>query len=95
MGDWTTSSAALPAASNAANRCNYSTGWRLPPRRELLSIVLFDGSNPSIDTSYFPATQTFYGYWTSEALTVDFRSGYSSGSSGYATNLVRMVRSGP
>jgi hypothetical protein len=39
------------------------TDWRLPEKRELLSIVDFGAANPALDTTYFPDTST-YDYWT-------------------------------
>lgn len=53
------------AAGSSYNRCGFSSGWRLPTRRELLSIVNNDKSNPAIDTTYFPNTQSS-GYWSSD-----------------------------
>lgn len=40
------------------------TDWRLPNRNELLSLVDFSKSSPSIDTDYFPDTKTA-SYWSS------------------------------
>jgi hypothetical protein len=37
--------------------------WRVPTRRELLTLVHAGARNPSIDTSYFPNTQA-NGFWT-------------------------------
>ena len=56
--------------------------WRLPNRRELLSIVNWSKTNPAIDEKIFPATPNSF-FWTSssrakdhlEAWYVDFRSG--------------------
>ena len=102
-GDWTTyASTTLPAATNSAARCGFATGWRLPTRRELLSIALNDGSNPSIDASYFPGTQN-NSYWTSHtylydtsmAWIVDFAAGLSGGVYKTSQYYVRLVRSGP
>jgi hypothetical protein len=87
---------------NALNLCGFgTTGWRLPTRRELLSIALNDGSNPSIDASYFPGTQSNW-YWTSDtyapgpsgAWIVIFGGGNSSAGSKTFTYYVRLVRSG-
>lgn len=50
----------LVTAVNGANLCGYNTGWRLPFRRELLSIVHHGVWNPSIDTSYFPNTAAMH-----------------------------------
>ena len=38
--------------------------WRLPDRRELMSIVLYGQYNPSISTTYFPDCRSSY-YWSS------------------------------
>ncbi|CAG0947331.1 hypothetical protein ANRL1_03964 [Anaerolineae bacterium] len=89
---------------NAANLCGYPTGWRLPTRRELLSIVHHGSSNPSIDGSYFPNTAyALAGYWTNDlnaiapgqARAVFFSDG-KSGSQAYSNQYaVRLVRSLP
>lgn len=101
--NWNTASATTypDAGHNTANRCGYNTGWRLPTRRELLSIVHNGTSNPAIDVSYFPVTPSS-NYWTSDtyapvpsyAWIVDF---YSGGTDAYyktVTYFVRLVRSG-
>ena len=93
------------AGHNTATRCGFATGWRLPTRRELLSIVhhgLPDYSTAKIDVAYFPNTPSGY-YWTSDAYApplayawlVDFNVGYSFGYYRTGTNSVRLVRSGP
>ena len=101
-GDWTTyASTTLPTATNSATRCGFATGWRLPTRRELLGIALYDGSNPSIDSSYFPGTQSNW-YWTSDtyapvpsgAWVVHFGYGNTYAYFKTSTNYVRLVRSG-
>jgi hypothetical protein len=57
---------AYVAVLNAAGLCGFHD-WRLPTRRELLSLVNFGRSDPAFDTSAFPAqpisTNAFY--WTS------------------------------
>jgi hypothetical protein len=65
---WANATADLPAAANAATRCGFNTGWRLPTRRELLSIVYNGVSSPSIVTSYFTgAAQTLSSqYWSND-----------------------------
>ena len=81
------SAATLPAhswadaASAAASTtdCGFTTGWRLPTRRELLSIVHHGAASPAIAGSAFPATQSA-PYWSSDtsaanAWTVDFSDG--------------------
>ena len=89
------------AGHNTPSRCGYSTGWRLPTRRELLSIVHRGQSNPAIDSTYFPATQSSR-YWTSDthapdpasAWNVDFYDGYANANGKTSNNFVRLVRSG-
>ena len=105
-GDWTTyASTTLPGTTNTATRCGFNSGWRLPTRRELLSIVLRDGRNPTVDANYFPSTQTNNNYWTIDAFVpypsyawiVGFSSGDTSATSASdKTNpfYVRLVRSG-
>ncbi len=102
-GNWTTyANTTLPTATNSASRCGYSTGWRLPTRRELLSIV-HNGLSaaPMVDASYFPSTQSNW-YWTSDtyapspsyAWFVYFYNGFSLASNKSTTYYVRLVRSG-
>ena len=102
-GDWTTyASTTLPTATNTATRCGFDTGWRLPTRRELLNIVLRDGSNPFIDANYFPSTQQSNYYWTSDTYAPDpssawivyFGDGYPNASYKTRPSFVRLVRSG-
>lgn len=101
-GEWTTyARTTLPAATNAATRCGYSDGWRLPTRRELLSLVHHGVAQPSIDSAYFPDTQSFM-YWSADpyvpyapgAWFVNFNNGGTG--SFFRTNpyYVRIVRSG-
>lgn len=102
FGDWTTyAQNTLPTATNGASRCGFSTGWRLPTRRELLSTV-HNGlaSGPMIDANYLPDTQS--NYWTSDTLaldpsgawTVNFDTAYIGYGSKGGTKYVRLVRSG-
>ncbi len=46
------------------------TGWRLPTRMELVSIVSHGTYSPAINTTYFPNTQSSTGaeYWSSSAF---------------------------
>ncbi len=66
-GDWTTyASTTLPTVTNAATRCGYNTGWRLPTRRELLSILHHGTSSPAIDSAYFPGTSSSW-HWSADS----------------------------
>jgi len=93
---------------NASNLCGMNTGWRLPTRRELFSIVDYGAYNPSIDLNYFPNTDILSVplYWASEqgpgspfsifVWAVEFQSGISYLASGPAQNMhVRLVHDGP
>ncbi len=46
------------------------TDWRLPNRKELLSIANFEISSPSINTTYFPNTNSS-NYWSSTIFAND------------------------
>ena len=92
------------SALNAANVCPVAGAgwWRLPTRRELLSIVNRDRSNPAIDSSFFPNTLVnSYHYWSSDvyalypdsAWSVSFVEGGTGASGQASSNLVRLVRS--
>ena len=102
-GDWTTyGQTTLPTQHNSATRCGFNTGWRLPTRRELLSIVDSSTFNPAIDANYFPGTQSSY-YWTNDtfallsnnAWIVVFAFGDTFANSDFKSNIyyVRLVRS--
>jgi hypothetical protein len=55
------------AALNGADLCGFQD-WRLPTRRELLSIVDYGTSNPAFDISAFPNQPNYYTnsfFWTS------------------------------
>jgi formylglycine-generating enzyme required for sulfatase activity len=75
------------------------TGWRLPTRKELQTIVDYSQSNPSIDPTAFPATLAA-AFWSSSpvagspasAWLVDFSIGGSYGYGGPAAYYVRCVR---
>lgn len=71
-GAWADANAAA-AAANAASRCGFGSGWRLPARRELLSLVhhgvAYGIGNPAIDSDYFPATSG--AYWSADTSALD------------------------
>ncbi|MBK9443648.1 MAG: DUF1566 domain-containing protein [Comamonadaceae bacterium] len=85
-------------ALNAANLCGETANdWRLPTRRELLSIVHNGRTNaPAIDVNYFPVTPFFC--WTSDTF-ADFRITFGSsffnggGSTGTTRRLATMFAS--
>ena len=85
---------------NAAGLCG-ATDWRMPSKKELISIADLGRSSPAIDPSYFPNTPASY-FWSASAYAsyssgawvVGFNGGdASNGSKGYAYQ-VRLVRSG-
>lgn len=80
------------------------TDWRLPSKRELISIVNYGTAYPSIDKRYFPSCRS-YGYWSAtttggdeeryEAWVVAFDEGrFYRYPKGYEIN-VRCVCEGP
>ena len=89
------------AAHNGAIRCGFATDWRVPTRRELLSIVHHGAYSPAIDWAYFPATVNDW-YWTNDfyapnpagAWYVLFYDGNTDADYKTFTNHVRLVRSG-
>ena len=89
-------------AVNAASLCGAGSNlWRLPTRRELLSIVQHGTNSPAIDTNYFPNTPSTW-FWTSDiyapdparAWVVYFDDGNSYAGSQSSVLHVRLVRSG-
>ncbi len=79
------------------------TGWRLPTRMELITIVDYGRFSPTINTVYFPSAQPYANYWSStsyaaqpsSAWTVYFFNGNVSWNSKTSANYVRCVRGGP
>jgi hypothetical protein len=72
------------------------TDWRLPARRELLSIVDYGTANPAIDTNHFPGTSVV-SYWTdterlSSAWNIEFAEGNINQDSKTNVFRVRCVR---
>ncbi len=90
------------AALNAADLCGETVNdWRLPTRRELLSLVHYGTDSPAIDTNYFPATQSNW-YWTSDivmyypssAWIVSFGGGKSTEVNRTGSMYIHLVRFG-
>jgi hypothetical protein len=64
------------AQANAANRCAKSSGWRLPTRRELVSLLHVGGAGSSVvngvDQSFIPnGGASVTTFWSSDALFSD------------------------
>jgi len=97
--------AAANTTASGYSRCGHASGWRLPTRRELLSIVHNGAASaPRIDTTYFPGTQpTIVGYWTADTYappsTSRWTVRFNHGSAAYLlmtlNDYVRFVHSGP
>jgi hypothetical protein len=87
-------------AVNTASWCGYNN-WRLPTVDELSGIASLDRTYPSIDSGYFPYTQSSY-YWSSSpvayssdyARIVHFFNGSDGWDYKYYGNYVRLVHSG-
>jgi hypothetical protein len=84
-----------------ASRLCAATDWRMPTLRELLTLSLLDGTNPSIDPTYFPNTSM--GYWSASSYVLDpvyaWVVYFNTGSTSLAgdkldPNYVRLVRGG-
>lgn len=89
------------AAVNAANLCG-NGDWRLPTRRELLTLRDVGSENPAIDTNYFPNTAsaafwtaTTYPNNTANVYVPNFASSTNVSDSKTNTNRIRLVRGGP
>ena len=85
---------------NNAALCTY-TDWRMPTQRELITLVVADGSSPGIDPTYFPNTPAS-GFWSgsscvpnpSGAWVVGFYDGNTGTNGKPGNNYVRLVRGG-
>ena len=90
------------AGHNSASRCGHATGWRLPTRRELLSIVHRGAIGPAVDGAYFPVTVSNF-HWTSDeykpnttgAWRVYLNDGTTDAELKTAPQFIRLVRSLP
>jgi hypothetical protein len=92
---------AYVARVNAVGWCGKSD-WRMPTVEELIGIVAFDRSWPSIDTAYFPNTPSDSVVWSGSPLAfisdvawyVNFNIGYSNDFERSYSGQVRLVRGG-
>ena len=88
----------LVDTANSERLCSFND-WRVPDIEELRSIVDYSGTNPSIDTNYFPNTSSAW-YWSASPITyfddyafrLYFGYGYESYSSRSNYYRVRLVR---
>ena len=95
--DWNT----LVDGSNGQILCGFNSGWRVPNKHELRTIVNLGRANPAIDTHYFPNTDA-RGVWSSspdasdlyQAWYVRFDNGNTSIQYRNTSSRVRLVRSG-
>lgn len=85
------------AASIADGKHCGLSGWRLPTRQELLSLVHHGSAQPAIELGFFPDTVPA-PYWTADladgqgaAWTVDFGHGDSASAPLHAVHAVRLV----
>jgi hypothetical protein len=77
------------------------TDWRLPTKKELISLVDESRNDPSINTNYFPDTAASW-YWSSTthavvtdyAFSVDFYFGFASANDKSDSYYARAVRGG-
>ncbi|MBK7471256.1 MAG: DUF1566 domain-containing protein [Betaproteobacteria bacterium] len=85
-------------AVNALALCSF-TDWRMPTRRELLTLVFADKTTPSVEPFYFPNPPAS-PFWTASSFApdntnawfVDFADGYNNGADKSFSNSVRLVR---
>ncbi len=95
------SAATYAGTANSAGLCGSHSGWRVPTRRELLSIVHRGSYRPAIDTNYFPNTAS-WSYWSSDisapssasVWSVKFDVGNTYAHFQGDDDYVRLVRSG-
>lgn len=87
--------AAAAASATGYDRCGMGGDWRLPTRRELLSIAHHGASHPAIDATAFPATQSA-PYWSGDtqganAWAVDFSDGATRSIAQAESHAARLV----
>lgn len=72
--DWATAMTNHPPTLNAAVRCGYGSGWRLPTRRELISILRLANTDSwtqtAVDDAYFPNTASNM-HWSTNTYVSD------------------------
>ena len=85
---------------NAVGLCG-ATDWRMPSKKDLISILDLGRTNPAIDPTFFPNTPvsyfwsaSAYAYYSGGAWFVAFDYGYAYSYSEYRTFQVRLVRAG-
>ncbi|WP_407644872.1 Ig-like domain-containing protein [Candidatus Thiothrix anitrata] len=86
-------------AVNAVGWCGYKD-WQIPNKMDLYSIVSNDRSAPAIDTTYFPDTGAYDGFWSSSpsyadhAYSIQFAIGREGSGAKSNFSSVRLVRGG-
>lgn len=86
---------------NAVGLCG-AADWRMPTRKELVSIVDYGRVNPAIDPGYFPNTPASSSFWSASAEAassccawdVHFSDGRDAEALKESTIYVRLVRAG-
>lgn len=93
---------AYVAAVNAAGLCGHRN-WRVPTRRELLSIVHRGTFGNTVDGTYFPDVSRGGSWWSSDVYAlgaaniwiVDFNDGHTTAAATINPINVRLVRRAP
>ena len=82
------------AGHNSVSRCGFNSGWRMPTRRELLGIMLFDGNSTTVNPSYFPNAIANY-HWSSDAVAAAPSDAWMVVFFGYTQTITPRVKSDP